>query len=162
MSRLLKILLGANAALLFWNLYTTASSVSGLTYAQRSPEISAEGIPYFKVNINPTDTPPMVDINPHQTVPLVEVTRMPEIRLRAAGCENRQNFRTGIGRSISGPLVVTYLNLPQQSIVTLADLNGSERLTLEPAGQLTTAIFLASGQRLEFGSDIMYSGCQPE
>jgi len=87
---------------------------------------------------------------------------MPEIRLRAAGCENRQNFRTGIGRSISGPLVVTYLNLPQQSIVTLADLNGSERLTLEPAGQLTTAIFLASGQRLEFDSDIMYSGCQPE
>ena len=143
-------------------LLAAGSYLGNLVHAQRPPELDSAGAAYLRVNINPTDTPPMVDINPHQTVPLVEVTRMPEIRLRAAGCENRQNFRTGIGRSISGPLVVTYLNLPQQSIVTLADLNGSERLTLEPAGQLTTAIFLASGQRLEFGSDIMYSGCQPE
>ena len=161
MPRLLKIFLAVNAALLAWNLWTAGGSFAGLTYAQRPPEISPDGVPYFKVNINPTDTPPMVDINPNRTVPLVEVARMPEIRLRAAGCENRQNFRTGIGRSISGPLMVTYLNLPQQSMVTLADLNGSARLTLGPAG-LATAIFLASGQRLEFDSDIMYSGCRPE
>ena len=162
MSRLLKILLPVNAALLVWNLWTTAGSVAGLTYAQRPPEISPDGVPYLKVNINPTDTPPMVDINPNRTVPVVEVARMPEIRLRATGCENRENFRTGIGRSISGPLMVTYLNLPQQSMVTLADLNGSARLTLGPAGPLTTAIFLASGQRLEFEADTLYSGCQPE
>ena len=162
MSRLVKLLLGVNAAVLAWNVLTAAGSLTGLTYAQRPPEISPEGVPYFKVNINPTDTPPMVDINPNRTVPLVEVARMPEIRLPAAGCDNRQNFRTGIGRSVSGPLMVTYLNLPEKSTVTLADLNGSARLTLGPAGQLTTAIFLASGQRLEFDSDIMYSGCQPE
>jgi len=156
--RLLKLFFAANAVLLVWNLWT-AGGFAG--HAQRPPDVGPDGVPYFKVNINPTDTPPMVDINPNRTVPLVEVARMPEMRLRATACENRQNFRTGIGRSITGPLMVTYLNLPQQSMVTLADLNGSSRVTLGPAG-LATALFLAPGQRLEFESDVMYSGCVPD
>ena len=155
MSRFAKTALGLGLLL-------AGSCIGSSVHAQRPPETDTTGAAYLRVNINPTDLPPMVNINPHETVPKVEVTRMPEIRVVTSGCQNRQNFRTGIGRSISGPLMVTYLHLPQQTTVTLADADGSHSMNLGPAGQITTAIFLQSNQRLEFDSEIMYSGCRPD
>jgi hypothetical protein len=58
--------------------------------------------------------------------------------------------------------MVTYLHLPQQTTATLADGAGSHSMNLGAAGQVTTAIFLQSNQRLEFDSEIMYSGCKPD
>jgi hypothetical protein len=136
--------------------------VIAVAHAQRPPETDATGAAYLRVNINPTDLPPMVNINPYQTVPRVAVTEMPEIRVPAAGCDNRRNFQTGIGRSISGPVMITYLHLPQQTTATLAGPEGSHSMNLGTAGQITTAIYLQTNQRLEFGSDVMYSGCRPE
>ena len=152
MSKVAKTLLGAAALLVF-----------SLAYAQRPPELNERGEAYLRVNINPTDAPPMVNINPFNQVPRVEVTRMPEIQIRptASGCNDRQNFRTGIGSSISGPLMLTYVNIPQSVTVTLADPNGSQSIDLSSAGQITTAMFLQAGQRLDFDSAVMYSGCQP-
>jgi hypothetical protein len=164
MTKPVRLLLGANALLLLWIvLFVTGHFTSTITYAQRPPATTAEGIPYFNANINPTDVPPMVNINPYQIVPKVEVTRLPELRVTSSSCQDRQmNFRTGIGTSITGPLVVTYLNLPEQSSVTLVDpQNGSQQLTLTSGAQIAAAIYLNSGQRLEFESAVMYSGCQP-
>jgi hypothetical protein len=149
-------------AILCVNLLFAGAYVGTVVHAQRPPEIDTTGAAYLRVNINPTDLPPMVNINPYDTVPRVEVTRMPEIRVPPSGCQNRQNFQTGIGRSISGPLMVTYLHLPQQTTATLADAAGSHSMNLGAAGQVTTAIFLQSNQRLEFDSEIMYSGCRPD
>lgn len=134
----------------------------GIAYAQRPPELNETGAAYLRVNINPTDVPPMVNINPYQAVPSVKVTEMPEIRVAATGCGNRSNYQTGIGRSISGPLMVTYLHLPEQTRVTLSSNESSHSLNLGPGGQITTAIFLQPNQRMEFDSEIMYSGCRPE
>src|SRR5205809_2416463 len=106
------------------NLLIAASYVGTRVHAQRPPELDTTGAAYLRVNINPTDVPPMVNINPNQYVPRVEVLRMPEVRLAASGCQNRQNFQTGVGRSIAGPLTVTYLHLPQQTVATLSDANG--------------------------------------
>lgn len=153
MSKLVKIILG-----------TTALLLVSLAYAQRPPELNERGEAYMRVNINPTDVPPMVNINPFEQVPRVEVTRMPEVQIRPAapsGCNDRQNFRTGIGSSISGPLMLTYVNIPEQVTVTLADANGSQSVNLSSAGQITTAIFLQPDQRLDFDSPILFSGCQP-
>jgi hypothetical protein len=135
--------------------------VAGLVYAQRPPEFNEQGEAYLRVNINPTDIPPMVNINPYNLVPRVEVTRMPEIQFKmaASGCQDPQSFRTGIGRSISGPMMVTYLNFPQQAKVTLAGSNGNQPIALNAGAQLTTAIFLQAGQRLDFDSAVLYSGC---
>lgn len=133
-----------------------------IAYAQRPRETDETGAAYMRVNINPTDLPPMVNINPYQTVPKVQVTQLPEIRLVADGCSNRRNFQTGVGRSITGPLMVTYLHLPEQTRVSLSDQTGSHSMNLSQAGQITTAIFLGANQRLEFSSEIMYSGCRPE
>lgn len=133
-----------------------------VAHGQRPPETDGTGAAYLRVNINPTDVPPMVNINPHQSVPQVRVTQMPEIRVTPAGCENRRNFQTGVGRSVAGPLTITYLHLPPQTTVTLGDASGSHSMNLGPAGQITTAIFLQSNQRLEFDSEIMYSGCRPD
>jgi hypothetical protein len=150
----MKVLFAVNALLLIWN-------IAGSTYAQRPPDTDVDGVPFFKANINPTNVPPMVNINPYQAVPRVEVTRMPEIRVTASGCDNRSNFQTGIGRTITGPLMVTYLNLPQQTTVTLNGRDGSESVNLDSAGQITSAIFLESGQTLEFNASVVYSGCRP-
>ena len=149
-------------AVFAFGLVFAGACLGTLVHAQRPPEIDNTGAAYLRVNINPTDLPPMVNINPYDTVPRVEVTRMPEIRLPAPGCQNRQNFQTGIGRSISGPLMVTYLHLPQQTTATLADDAGTHSMNLGAAGQVTTAIFLQANQRLEFDSEIMYSGCRPD
>jgi hypothetical protein len=35
-------------------------------------------------------------------------------------------------------------------------------MNLGSGGQITTAIFLGTGQTLDFDSDVMYSGCRPE
>ena len=35
-----------------------------LAYAQRPPDFSPDGVPFLKVNINPTEIPPEVNINP--------------------------------------------------------------------------------------------------
>ena len=153
MPRLAKFLVGATALLL----------VSG-AYGQRPSELNERGEAYLRVNINPTDVPPMVNINPFNQVPKVEVTRMPEMQIKPAapsGCANRQNFRTGIANSISGPLMLTYLNVPQQVTATLADPNGSQSINLSSAGQITSGIFLQADQRLNFDSAVIYSGCQP-
>ena len=147
MSKLAMILLSATVLLLV-----------SLAYGQRPPELNDRGEAYLRVNMNPTDVPPMVNINPFGNVPSVEVTRMPEIRVNTSGCGN---FRTGIGNSISGPLMISYLNIPGEAKVTLVGPNGNQSVSLGPDGQITTAIFLQAGQRLEFGSAIMYSGCQP-
>jgi len=154
MSRLVKVLIVANVLLLVWN-------VAGSSYAQRPPDTDVDGVPFLKVNVNPTNVPPMVNINPNQFVPRVEVTRMPEIRVTASGCDNRSNFQTGIGRTITGPLMVTYLNLPAQTTATLNGRDGTSSVNLDSAGQVTTAIFLESGQTLEFNASVMYSGCRP-
>jgi hypothetical protein len=154
MSKAVKIGLGLNAGLLL--------VVLGLAHAQRPPEFDETGAAYLRVNINPTNVPPMVNINPFQTVPRVQVTEMPEIRTAAEGCANRRNYRTGVGRSIAGPIMITYLHLPEQTRVTLGDPSGSHSMNLGAGGQVTTAIFLQADQRLDFDSEIMYSGCRPE
>lgn len=155
MSKVAKVGLILNTALLLLVLI-------GLAHAQRPPETDQTGAAYLRVNINPTDVPPMVNINPYQLVPKVQVTEMPQIRIPATGCAQRQNYQTGIGRSISGPLMVTYLHLPEQTRVTLGDAGGSHSMNLGAAGQITTAIYLQSNQRLEFDAEVMYSGCRPE
>ena len=102
-----------------------------------------------------------VNINPNGDVPHVDVIRMPELHLTPEGCQNGQNYQTGIGRSVMGPLMVSYLHLPPQTTATLNDRNGSHSMNLSQAGQITTAIFLEPGQTLSFDSDVMYSGCRP-
>src|SRR5207248_3068435 len=151
-------------ALLALNLLLAGTYLGTFVHAQRPPETDATGAAYLRVNINPTDVAPGVNINPYETVPRVEVTQLPEIRLQTAttGCQSRQGFRTGVGRSISGPLMITYLHLPQQTTATLSDASDTHSLNLGAAGRITTAIFLQSNQTLEFDSDIMYSGCRPD
>ena len=134
----------------------------GLAYAQRPPELDGTGAAYLRVNINPTDVPPMVNINPNQAIPRVRVSELPDIRLTPAGCENRRNYQTGIGRAISGPLMITYLRVPDQTRVTLAEGGTSHSMNLGQAGVITTAIFLAANQRMDFDTEIMFSGCRPE
>jgi hypothetical protein len=136
--------------------------VIAVAHAQRPPETDGFGTAYLRVNINPTDIPPMVNINPNGDIPRVEINRIPDVHLAPSGCENRQNFRTGIGRSISGPLMVTYLHLPPQTVATLGDADGSHSMNLGSAGQITTAIFLQANQHLNFDSEVMYSGCRPD
>ena len=138
------------------------SVLLGPAHAQRPPETDETGAAYLRVNINPTNIPPMVNINPFQTVPRVQVTEMPEVKIPATGCSNRRNYQTGIGRSIAGPMMITYLHLPEQTRVTLAEANESHSMNLGAAGQITTAIFLQANQRLDFDAEIMYSGCRPE
>jgi hypothetical protein len=134
----------------------------GLAHAQRPPETDDTGAPYLRVNINPTNVPPMVNINPFEIVPRVQISDMPEVRIAATGCANRRNYQTGIARAIGGPIMITYLHLPEQARVTLADVDGSHSMNLGAGGQITTAIFLQANQRLDFDSEIMYSGCRPE
>jgi hypothetical protein len=144
------------------NIVVLALVLIGFAYAQRPPEYDATGGAYLRVNINPTEVPPMVNINPGQAVPRVRVTEMPEIRMTPRGCENRQSYQTGVGRSISGPVMITYLYLPEQTRVTLGEPGGSHSMNLGGAGQINTAIFLQANQRMDFSSDIMYSGCRPD
>ena len=134
-----------------------------IAHAQRPAELDSTGAAYLRVNINPTDVPPMVNINPDGAVPRVtaDVVRIPDLHITQQGCQNAQNYQTGIGRTVSGPLMVSYLHLPPQTTVTLNDRNGSHGMNLSQAGQITTAIFLESGQTLSFNSDVMYSGCRP-
>jgi hypothetical protein len=162
--RTLKVLLTLNVVMLVWNLTSTVN-------AQRPAQTSEDGVPYLKVNINPTDVPPLVNINPHQFVPKVEVTQMPAMQMPAimrvavnpAGCNNRQNFMTGAGRTISGPMVLTYLNAPPQTQGILSNSQGgNQRLTLSTATQLGSAIYLSAGQSFTFDADVIYSGCRPE
>src|SRR5215469_9592724 len=94
-----------------------------IAHAQRPPELDSTGAAYLRVNINPTDVPPMVNINPNGDIPRVDVIRMPEVHLTREGCQNGQNYQTGIGRSVAGPLMVSYLHLPPQTTVTLNDRN---------------------------------------
>ena len=153
MPRLANILLGATVLLLV-----------SLAYGQRPPEVNERGEAYLRLNINPTDVPPMVNINPFNQVPKVEVSRMPEMQIKPAapsGCADRQNFRTGISNSISGPLMLTYLNIPQQVTATLAGPNASQSVDLSSAAQIMTGIFLEADQKLNFSSAVIYSGCQP-
>ena len=155
MSKWSKTVLAANIVLILLIFIAIA-------HAQRPAELDSTGAAYLRVNINPTDVPPMVNINPNGDVPAVNVLRMPELHIAQDGCQNRQNYQTGIARSVSGPLMVSYLHLPpQQTTVTLNDRNGSHSLNLSQAGQITTAIFLEPGQTLSFDSDVMYSGCRP-
>src|SRR6185369_9244360 len=135
MSKVAKVGLILNTAVLLLVLI-------GLAHAQRPPEFDQTGAAYLRVNINPTNVPPMVNINPFQLIPSVKVTEMPQIRLTPTGCAQRQNYLTGIGRSISGPVMVTYLHLPEQTRVTLGDAGGSHSMNLGAAGQITTAIYL--------------------
>lgn len=167
MSKATKIALALNVTLLVLIFIAVA-------HAQRPPEFDSTGAPYLRVNINPTDVPPAVNINPDGFPPAVninpngmparvDVTRMPDIRVAPTGCQNRQSYQTGIGRSVAGPLMVTYLHLPPMTTVTLRDANGGDHsMNMTQAGQITTAIFLRAGQTLDFNSDVMYSGCRPD
>ena len=167
MSKATKIALAVNVTLLILIFIAVG-------HAQRPPELDSTGAPYLRVNINPTNVPPMVNINPNGFPPLVninpnnvaprvEVTRLPDIRVVPGGCQSRQNYLTGIGRSVAGPLVVTYLQLPANTTtVTLNDGGGTRSMNMNQAGQLTTAIYLRAGQSLDFNSDVMFSGCRPD
>lgn len=153
-----------NVILLLLNALIATSSLSSRSYAQRPPEFNQDGVPFLKVNINPTDIPPAVNINPDRSVPRVEVANLSELQVRLApsGCQDSRNFETRISNSVAGPLVVTYLNLTPQTTVTFADgLNPAQSLNFAATGPLSTSIYLQSGQRLEFNSSVMYSGCKP-
>jgi hypothetical protein len=130
--------------------------------AQRPPQANADGVPFLAVNMNPTDVPPMVNINPNGAIPGVEVTRMPPMTIAPSGCSQQQNFLTEVGRSIAGPLVVTYLNAPSQTQVTVTNTQtGNHRIVLANTTQLATAVYLRAGQQLNFDNDVIYSGCRP-
>lgn len=155
------LLVVANVALLAWIIR------GAVTHAQQAPETDLSGVPFLKVNINPTPVAPVVNINPAgrpaqvEVAGSVEVSRLPEVRTAPRGCENPNNFETAVGRSISGPIQVTFLNVPQQTAINLADTNGrSYRVPFNPANQVGTTIQLKSGQRLDFDTDVMYSGCR--
>jgi len=153
MSKWTKTVLAANLVLILLIFIAIA-------HAQRPAELDSTGAAYLRVNINPTDVPPMVNINPNGAVPGVDVVHMPELRIAREGCQNAQNYQTGIGRSVTGPIMVSYLHLPGQTTATLNDRNGSHSMNLSQAGQITTAIFVEPGQTLSFDSDVMYSGCR--
>jgi len=156
MSRLLAGIVVANVVLLMW----TVSEKS--TFAQRPPELNDAGEAYLRVNINPTSVPPMVNVNPNGQIPRVEVTKIPEIVIPPAGCDNARNFETGVSRTVSGPIRLTFLNSPETGPITFVE-NGSRsyRVTLRTGIPLGSAIYLRSEQKLEFDSDVMYSGCRP-
>ena len=154
MQRTIKVLLSLNAVLLV--VLLLGHSVR----AQQPSPTNREGVPFLGVNINPTNIPPMVNINPYGGVPKVEVTRMPPLpplSIIPSGCADRQNFQTDIGRTITGPMILTYLNMPPQTQVNL----GSQRTTLSTA-QLASAIYLQQGQQMSFDKDVIYSGCRPQ
>jgi hypothetical protein len=156
------ILFAVNLVFLIWNILMISGSFPIRTYAQRPPEGDPFGVPFLKVNINPTDVPPFVNINPDQYVPRVEVTNFPELKLAPSICSEQGNFLTGIGNSISGPLVVTYLNLREEVMVTLVSGQGpGQSMNLGSSTPLSSAIYLEAGQRLEFDTGVMYSGCRP-
>jgi len=166
MSKATKIALAVNVTLL-------ALVFIAVVHAQRPPEIDSTGAPYLRVNINPTNVPPMVNINPNgfppmvninpnNTAPRVEVTRLPDIRLTPGGCQSRQNYLTGIGRSVAGPLTLTYLQAPPNTTVTVNDGGGTHSMNMNQTGQIMTAIYLRAGQTLDFSSDVMFSGCRPD
>src|SRR5262245_7008098 len=145
MSRLLTGLVIANIGLFIWNFSEKS------TYAQRPPEFNAAGESYLRVNINPTPVPPLVNINPNGQVPRVEVTRMPEIVIPIPGCDNARNYETGVSRSISGPIRVTFLNTSQAAPITFVDsANRSYRVTLAGGAASGSGIYLRSDQKLEF------------
>jgi hypothetical protein len=134
-----------------------------VVHAQRPPELDTTGAAYLRVNINPTDIPPMVNVNPNGQIPVVDINHMPEIHFPSTGCQNGQNYLTGIGRSVPGPFMVTYLQLPPQTnTITLNDVGGSHSMNLNQTGKITTAIYLHAGQTLAFDADVMFSGCRPE
>src|SRR5215813_10337543 len=117
-----------------------------IAHAQRPPELDTTGAAYLRVNINPTDIPPMVNVNPHGQIPVVDINHMPEIRFPNTGCQNGQNYFTGIGRTVPGPFMVTYLQLPPQTtMVTLNDVGGSHSMNLNQNGKIATAIYLRAG-----------------
>jgi hypothetical protein len=149
-------------AVLSASVIALAAIFIAVAHAQLPPETDATGAAYLRVNINPTNIPPMVNINPYEFVPRIRVSEMPELRVAPAGCDNRRNFQTGVGRSVAGPLMITYLHLPQQTTVTLSGADGNHSMNLGAGGQITTAIFLQTNQRLEFDSDVMFSGCRPD
>jgi hypothetical protein len=156
------ILFAVNLLLFLWNILMMSGNFPIRTYAQRPPDSDYTGVPYLKVNINPTDVPPLVNINPDQFTPRVEVTNFPELRPIPSICSEDRNFLTGIDNSISGPLVVTYLNFPEEATVTLfTGQDPGESLSLGVSTPLSSAIYLEPGQRLEFDTSVMYSGCRP-
>jgi hypothetical protein len=87
---------------------------------------------------------------------------MPEIVIPPAGCDSGSNFVTAVGRAVAGPIQLTFLNFPDPGPLTFVDGGGSSyRVTLNATPQLGSAIYLRSGQTLEFGSTALYSGCRP-
>lgn len=141
---------------------------------QQPPPTSDEGIPYFNVNINPTPVPPEVNINPRGAPPtvridsgrrvLVEVEQMPEVRVEPRGCADARGFETGVGREVSGPMVLTYLSLGENAQATL-EVSGSGIDVgdhLRNRAVLGTMIHLGRGEELTFSEDVLYSGCRPE
>ena len=155
MPKLLAFVVAASIVLFVWSSWDAV-------LAQRPPDVNAEGVPYLPVNINPTAVPPVVNINPPGPVPRVEVTRLPDLALPRAACDNAANFETGVGQSVAGPIRLSYLNLPEQGAITFVDnANNSFRVTLDASPQLGSAIYLGAGQRLDFGTAVMYSGCRP-
>jgi|SRR5689334_3841839 hypothetical protein len=153
MSKWTKIVLAGNIVMILLVFIAVA-------HAQRPPELDSTGAAYLRVNINPTTVAPMVNINPNGSVPRVDLSK--DVHVASSGCQKWQNFQSGIGRSIAGPIMVTYLHLPPQATATLNDGRASHSMNLSQAGQITTAIYLRAGQELSFDTDVMYSGCRPE
>ncbi len=162
MTKGLKALLVLNALLLL-------CIVLGVTvHAQRPAATNADGTPFLPVNINPTEVPPMVNVNPNGEPAKVDVVgmgdiRLPDVKVTPSGCDSRENFHTAVGRSIAGPMVLTYLNLASQIQATLVSSGAdNQRFTFSNAATLASAIYLRAGQQLTFDNDIMYSGCRPQ
>jgi hypothetical protein len=155
MKRLLAGLVIANVCLL------VLSFSERTTFAQLPPETNSIGEAYLRVNINPTTVPPMVNVNPYGQIPRVEVAKMPEIVFPVPGCDNPHNFETGVSRTISGPLRLTFLNSSQAAPITFVDsANRNYRVTLNGAIS-GSGIYLRSDQKLEFDTAMLYSGCRP-
>ena len=86
---------------------------------------------------------------------------MPPIVVPPNGCDNPRNFETGVSRTVSGPLRLTFLNSSQTATITFVDsADRNYRVTLNSAVPLGSSIFLRSDQKLEFDSPILYSGCR--
>ena len=50
---------------------------------------------------------------------------MPDLHIPPNGCDNAASFESGVGRTVSGPIKLTFLSMPQPASITFAE--GRER-----------------------------------
>jgi hypothetical protein len=66
-----------------------------VAHAQRPAEKDSEGVDYLRVNINPTNVPPMVNINPNGGIPRVDLKRIQADRTHRSKGGLGRNTRSG-------------------------------------------------------------------